>query len=254
MSGKIWIESLLLEKLPRQVINILRLAGTTAAEKSSKLYLVGGMVRDLLLDYPPEYDYDLVVIGDAGQFAALLQTQVGGQLTLYPRYLTATLKIANNLKLDLVTARRESYRQPAALPRVEAAGLKDDLYRRDFTVNALACSLLPADWGLLYDYHHGYEDLQHKMIRVFHSNSFFDDPLRLIRAIRFEQRYRFTIESRTFLFLMEAVKSEALNLVDAERLSREVKNIYSEPDPTRVLERLQQLGVTIDHPLGKNSP
>jgi tRNA nucleotidyltransferase (CCA-adding enzyme) len=247
MSGKVLIEDLLLQKLPLPIVDLLRLAGKEAAKKGLKLYLVGGMVRDLLLDYPPDYDYDLVVIGDAGHFAALLQEQVGGQLTLYPRYLTATLKIDNDLKLDLVTARRESYHQPAASPRVEASDLKADLYRRDFTVNALACSLLPAEWGLLFDYYHGYEDLQQKMIRAFHPNSFIDDPLRLIRAIRFEQRYTFTIESQTLLYLMEAIKAEILNLVDTKRLAREVKSIYLEPDPPRVLERLQELGVRIDH-------
>jgi tRNA nucleotidyltransferase (CCA-adding enzyme) len=247
MSGKTWIEDLLLQKLPFPITDLLRLAGNEAAEKGLKLYLVGGIVRDLLLDYPPDYDYDLVVIGDAGHFAALLQEQVGGKLTLYPRYLTATLKIDNDLKLDLVTARSESYHQPAASPRVEASDLKADLYRRDFTVNALACSLLPAEWGLLFDYYHGYDDLQQKMIRAFHPNSFIDDPLRLIRAVRFEQRYDFTIESQTLLFLMEAVKLEVLNLVTAKRLAREIKSIYLEPDPPRVLERLQKLGMTIDH-------
>ncbi len=246
MSGKIWLKSLLQVKLPPPIINILQQAGTVAAEKGLKIYLVGGMVRDLLLGHAPEYDYDLVVTGDAGRFAALLQTQVGGNLSLYPRYLTATLEIDTDTKLDLVTARRESYSKPAALPRVEPSDLKDDLYRRDFTVNALACSLMPAEWGLLYDYYHGYEDLQDKMIRVFHPSSFFDDPLRIIRAIRFEQRYTFAIESQTLSCLMEAVRSEIIAHVDAQRLAREVKYIYLEPHPTRVLERLQDLGVVIE--------
>ena len=246
MSGRIWINGLLQEKLPPPIINILKQAGTLAAEKCFNLYLVGGMVRDLLLDYPPENDYDLVVTGDAGHFAALLQTQVGGRLSLYPRYLTATIKLNADTKLDLVTARRESYSKPAALPCVEASDLKDDLYRRDFTVNALASSLLPAECGLLYDYYHGYEDLQNKLIRIFHLNSFIDDPLRIIRAIRFEQRYAFAIESQTLSCLIEAVRAETLALVDAQRLARELKNIYLEPHPTRVLERLQDLGVAIE--------
>lgn len=246
MSGRIWIQGLLQKKLPPSIINILEQAGTLAADKRFNLYLVGGMVRDLLLNYPPEYDYDLVVTGDAGHFATLLQTQVGGRLSLYPRYLTATIKLNADIKLDLVTARRESYSQPAALPCVEASDLKDDLYRRDFTINALACSLLPTECGLLYDYYYGYEDLQKKLIRAFHPNSFIDDPLRIIRAIRFEQRYTFTIESQTLSCLIEAVRAETLALVGAQRLAREVNNIYLEPQPTRVLDRLQDLGVVIE--------
>ena len=217
-----------------------------AAETGFQLYLVGGMIRDLLIDQTPEYDYDLVVVGDAGRFALLLQKRFGGRLTFYPRFLTATLKLDADAKIDLVTARRESYSKPAALPRVEASDLKDDLYRRDFTVNALACSLLPSESGLLYDYYHGYEDLQNSLIRVFHPNSFRDDPLRVIRAVRFEQRYAFTIEKKTFACMEEAIKAETLSLVSSERLAREVKNVYLEPDPIRVLARLQDLGVVID--------
>ena len=243
MSGRIWLQGLLQKKLPPPIINILEQAGTLAENKRLKLYLVGGIVRDLLLDCPLQYDYDLVVTGDAGHFAAQLQKQFGGRLSLYPRYLTATLKLDADTKLDLVTARRESYSKPAALPCVEASDLRDDLYRRDFSVNALASSLLPGEWGLLYDYYHGYDDLQKELIRVFHPNSFIDDPLRIIRAIRFEQRYAFAIESQTLSYLNEAIRAETLALVDQQRLAREVNNIYLEPHPNRVLERLQDLGV-----------
>jgi len=225
---------------------ILQQSGMTAAATGYKLYLVGGMIRDLLLDQTPEYDYDLVVVGDAGRFAMLLKKQFGGRLTFYPRYLTATLKLDDDTKIDLVTARREFYSKPAASPRVEASDLKDDLYRRDFTVNALACSLLPAESGLLYDYYNGYEDLQNRLIRVFHPNSFRDDPLRIIRAVRFEQRHAFTIEKKTYAFMEEAIKAETLALVSSERLAREVKNVYLEPYPVRVLERLRDLGVVIN--------
>jgi len=109
----------------------------------------------------------------------------------------------------------------------------------------LASSLLPGEWGLLYDYYHGYDDLQNKLIRVFHPNSFIDDPLRIIRAIRFEQRYAFTIEKQTLSYLIGAIRAKNLALVDQQRLAREVKNIYLEPQPKIVLERLQELGVGI---------
>jgi len=245
MSGRIWVQGLLQKKLSPLIIKLLQQAGILAANNCLQLYLVGGLVRDLLLDSSLQYDYDLVVTGDAGQFAALLQTQVGGRLTLYPRYLTATITLDADTKFDLVTARKEIYSKPAALPYVEASDLKDDLYRRDFSVNALASSLLPGEWGLLYDYYHGYDDLQNKLIRVFHPNSFIDDPLRIIRAIRFEQRYAFTIEKQTLSYLIGAIRAKNLALVDQQRLAREVKNIYLEPQPKIVLERLQELGVGI---------
>lgn len=246
MGSRIRIDSLLKKELPPRIFKILQQSGMMAAETGFQLYLVGGMIRDLLLDQAPEYDYDLVVVGDAGRFALLLQKRFGGRLTFYPRYLTAALKLDDGTKIDLVTARRERYSEPAASPRVEASDLKDDLYRRDFTVNALACSLLPAESGLLYDYYHGYDDLQNRLIRVFHPNSFRDDPLRIIRAVRFEQRYAFTIEKKTFDCIKGAIKAKTLALVSSERLAREVKNIYLEPYPIRVLERLRDLGVVID--------
>ncbi len=243
MNGVRWIDRLLQEKMPPPFIRLMHQAGVIAAEKELSLYLVGGIVRDLLLGYPPEYDYDLVVAGDAGIFAKLLQEQVGGRISLYPRYLTATIKLGVDLNLDLVTARRESYSKPGALPYVEASDIRDDLNRRDFSINALACSLLPSEWGMLYDYCQGYEDLQKKIIRIMQPGSFFDDPLRIIRAIRFEQRYKFVIESMTLSCLVEAVKADALALVDTQRLAREVKKIYLEPRPQEVTRRLHELGV-----------
>jgi tRNA nucleotidyltransferase (CCA-adding enzyme) len=246
MDSRIRIDSLLKKELPPRIFKILQQSGMMAAETGFQLYLVGGMIRDLLLGQATEYDYDLVVVGDAGRFALMLQKRFGGRLTFYPRYLTATLKLDDDTKLDLVTARRECYSKPAASPRVEASDLKDDLFRRDFTVNALACSLLPAESGLVYDYYQGYEDLQNRLIRVFHPNSFRDDPLRIIRAVRFEQRYAFTIEKKTFACMEEAIKAETLALVSSERLAREVKNVYREPNPIRVLERLRDLGVVVD--------
>ncbi len=245
MSEPTYLDDMLQNNLSPPVLKLMQQAGNMAAEQGFKLYLVGGIVRDLLLDYPLENDYDLVVTGDAGHFAVLLQEQIGGRLTLFPRFLTAAIKLDAGTRFDLSTARREFYPKPAALPRVEAASLKQDLCRRDFTINALACSLLPAEMGLLYDYYNGCYDLQQKLVRIFHPASFFDDPLRIIRAIRFEQRYSFKIEAMTLACLLKAANEETLALVDSQRLAREVRYIDREPYPAKVFMRLEELGVKI---------
>ncbi len=246
MSKQIDLDKMLGKMLSPEVNRILGEAGMLAAENNHALYLVGGTVRDLLLGYPLDQDFDLVIEGNACHFGALLQARIGGRLTVFNRYMTATLKLTNNIRLDLVTARRESYPRPAARPMVEASDLKDDLYRRDFTINAIACSLQPGKkTGLIYDYYHGINDLEQKMIRVFHPFSFMDDPLRIIRAARFEQRYEFSLEDRTKTYLKEAVAGKVISLVSRQRLQGEMKKIEQEPDPQKVLIRLEEYGLKL---------
>lgn len=233
----------MLEFLPPGLYHLLELAGNLALVKKSELYLVGGTIRDLLLSYPLAKDIDLVVVGNACDLASLLQAEVGGKLTLYKRYCTATLMVAEGVKLDLATAREESYHQPASLPLVEPSGLQEDLFRRDFTINAIACSLLPASSGTVYDYFRGIDDLNLKLIRVLHPASFIDDPLRIIRAIRFEQRYKFKLEQQTEILLAEALDQKVLQKVDHKRLIRELNLIKTEPEPGNVKLRLEALGL-----------
>lgn len=234
----------LFEKLlPSHWQSLLLLLGQQASKRGAALYLVGGVIRDLLLGRTPAHDLDFVVIPDAVDFAAAVTKFFNGELKTFERFGTASIFLKEGLRLDFATARREIYDAPAALPRLQgAAGLKRDLYRRDFTINTLACSLLPQSYGELHDYYKGREDLQRGVIRTLYQLSFVDDPLRLLRAVRFEQRFGFSIEEGTWELMGKALSERVLDKVSRSRLSQEVSLIYDERAPVAVLKRLHELG------------
>ena len=189
----------------------LLLMGQRAAATGVSLYLVGGAIRDLLLGAELSRDLDFVVVPDALAFAAEAVKFLGGKLKVFEHFGTASLFLEEGLRLDFATARREIYAAPAALPQVEETGsLKSDLYRRDFTINTLACSLLPQSFGELYDFFEGRQDLRRGMIRTLYQLSFVDDPLRVLRAVRFEQRFGFQIEEGTLELIEKALRSSCL--------------------------------------------
>ncbi|MDW7728863.1 MAG: CBS domain-containing protein [Bacillota bacterium] len=239
--GSINILPLIDRELSHNTKKLLRQAGQLGENENVKVYLVGGIIRDLLLKYPLEKDLDFVVIGDAVAFAYKLQKVIGGVVRHFERFKTASIVMKEGFRLDLVTARKEYYLSPAALPRVESSGLKDDLFRRDFTINAMACSLVSDNFGRLYDFYNGRYDLEKKLIRVLNEQSFTDDPLRILRAIRFEQRYDFTIEEKTMQLAREAIKNKFLNKVGRQRLNQELRLVYRELSPVKVLKRFDQL-------------
>ncbi len=236
------LSSLLNKELPARMqklfLQIMQLAG----QEKVQVYLVGGTIRDLLLRYPLAQDLDFVVVGDAVEFAFRLQKLVGGKVRYFEQFGTASLHFEDGLRLDLATARKEYYDSPAALPRIASSSLKDDLFRRDFTINTMACSITADSYGLLYDYYNGREDLQNHLIRVLYKLSFVDDPLRILRAIRFEQRYDFQIEPETLSLLTRAVERRVLEKVSRQRLNQELRLIYREPSPFNILKRFEQLG------------
>lgn len=217
------------------------------------LYVVGGFVRDLLLDTPNQ-DIDLVVEGDAIALVRAIRRVYGGDMHTHAQFGTAKWllddTVAANLgmdnpdwpeSVDFVTARTEYYEQPTVLPTVQSSSIKLDLLRRDFTINTLAIRLSPEPWGELLDFHGGEQDLEEKIIRVLHSHSFIDDPTRMLRAVRLEQRLGFTIEPRS-----EELIRDALNLLDrvsGDRVRHELALILGETDPLRALERLEALGI-----------
>lgn len=242
-SGNTNIQPLINKDVPVKARIILRQAGRIADREKIKVYLVGGIIRDLLLKYPPEKDLDFVVVGDAVAYAYKLQKLLGGTVRHYERFGTASLMLKDGFRLDLVSARKEHYMSPAALPRVERSGLRDDLYRRDFTINAMACSLSAENFGHLFDFYNGRLDLQNKLIRVLYEQSFSDDPLRILRAVRFEQRYDFNIEAETMKLIDKAIKKKYLDKVGRQRLHQELRLIYRELSPVKVLKRLEQLGL-----------
>ncbi|HEX9116459.1 MAG TPA: CBS domain-containing protein [Anaerolineae bacterium] len=240
------------DALPGPLLGWLRQAGAAAQEMGYHLYAVGGFVRDLLLGVP-NYDIDLVVEGDAIGLAQQLSERLGGRVRSHKRFGTAKWIVPDHLRartnssgllpdsLDFVTARTEFYEHPTALPTVERSSIKQDLHRRDFTINTLALRLEPDRWGELLDFYGGKRDLEEGLIRVLHNLSFVEDPTRILRAVRFEQRFGFTIEARS-----ERLIADARNLiarVSGERVRHELVLIMEEAEPERSLGRLGELGI-----------
>lgn len=231
-----------LKKLPNEVQDLLILIGDIAPANKVRAYLVGGCVRDLLLD-EKNLDLDIVVEGNGIKFAEELAGAFNTKLIRHKRFGTATLTLLNHrLKIDIATARREFYPQPAHLPVVEAGMLKDDLYRRDFTINAMALDINKDGRGGLIDLFGGKEDLKDKKIRVLHDLSFIDDPTRILRGIRFKQRLNFRFETNTLKLLKKAVKLGMLEKVEPQRIRDEIILILKEKAPLKEIKRLKTLG------------
>jgi len=242
--------------LPPSLLNLLRAVSETAQEMAEDhmagtdgvhgLYIVGGFVRDLLLGIPT-LDLDLVVEGDAISLARRLAKKYGGRVRSHVRFGTAKWILDRAGKempiscLDFATARKEFYERPSALPQVKQSSIRQDLHRRDFTINTLAIDLSPKHWGELLDFYGGERDLREGLIRVLHSLSFLEDPTRILRAVRLEQRLGFRIEERT-----EELMRNALDLLDRttpERIRQEFYLILQEERPYDIIYRLKQLGI-----------
>ena len=197
-------------------------------------------MRDLLLG-SPNLDIDIVVEGDGIKFAEELAGLLKTQVIRHRQFGTATLAIRPDFKIDITTARKEFYPEPASLPVVYPGVLKDDLFRRDFTINALAIMISGEKTSELIDFFHGQADLKQKKIRVLHPLSFIDDPTRILRAIRFEQRYAFAIEPDTLRELEKAAKMKMLNRVGPQRLRDELILLLKEAYPLKPLKRIKGL-------------
>jgi len=249
--------------LPPARLALLKATAQVAHEQRAALYIVGGFVRDLLLEQPSQ-DFDLVVEGNAIELARELARRYGGRVTSHSRFGTAKWHItevreilrhslADQLDsdqvppgefpefLDLVSARTEFYTHPTALPTVERGSIKLDLHRRDFTINTLALRLDGPYYGDLHDYWGGLNDLREGLVRVLHSLSFVDDPTRMLRAVRFEQRFGFRIEQRTLELLLEA--RSMLGRISGDRIRHELDHILLETGVCNMMFRLQQLGL-----------
>ncbi len=237
-----------IKKLPRDIRELISLASRVAVERSVPAYLVGGFVRDLLLGVP-NLDLDITVEGDGIEFAQELSRRLGGKLVRHRRFGTATVTTAQKLKVDISTARREFYEAPGSLPVVNAGTLEDDLRRRDFTINAMAISINPGDSGRLIDIFKGQADLRYKRIRILHDLSFLDDPTRILRAVRFEQRYDFHIEPHSLRVLKCALEADMLKKVSPHRIRDEMALILKEPRVMFCIRRLAHLtGFDFIHP------
>ncbi|MGR6836553.1 CBS domain-containing protein [Syntrophomonas erecta] len=233
---------LMQERLPARLISMLRLAGELADQHGSIIYCVGGFVRDLFLQVP-NFDLDLVVEGDGEIIARGLAQRLGGKERIHPRFKTAVVDLPDGTKIDVATARTEYYEFPAALPTVEKSSIREDMYRRDFTINTLAICLNHNRFGNLIDYFGGRKDLENGCIRILYNLSFVEDPTRILRAIRFEQRYQFTIEKDTLRFARDAIDRNMLGKLSYRRILQELILILSERDPVPALERMKDIGV-----------
>lgn len=213
---------------------------TEADDPAEPVYVVGGAVRDALLGHP-SYDLDLVVEGDVPAFAERLAGRLGGRVQTHAAFGTAEILYEGG-EIDVATARAETYPEPAALPQVRPATLDDDLARRDFTINAIAASLRREDFGRLVDPHHGRADLAARTIRVLHGKSFVDDPTRIFRAIRYENRLGFRMDPETERLAREGMAG--VSRLSNERVREELVALLSEESIPHTLARLAELAGT----------
>jgi tRNA nucleotidyltransferase (CCA-adding enzyme) len=224
--------------LPPEILALVKAAGEIAASKGQRAYLVGGALRDLLLKRPNQ-DLDLVMEGDALPLARQFAKGRDGKLVTHPRFGTATFK-QGAFSLDLVTARSEFYAEPGALPTVKPGNIQDDLFRRDFSINAMAASIDPVRFGDLVDPYGGKSDLDRHLVRVLHQRSFKDDPTRVWRAIRYEQRLGFRLEFDTAGLLRR--DAAMMDRISGDRLRHELERILEETYPEKVFYRAERLG------------
>ena len=211
-----------------------------ATQESLPVYLVGGPVRDAVLDVPAN-DLDFVLIGDAPTLASDVAEELGGQVTVHPRFGTATVEIEGD-RIDIVTARKEVYPFPGSLPEVSASSLEDDLARRDFSINAMALPL-SGDSPEVIDPHGGLEGLAYRRVATLHPGSFTDDPSRMLRAVRYEQRLGLQISDTTLSEMQSALAGRHADAVSGDRWRQEFQKIFEEPQAFKMLIRAIGLGV-----------
>jgi len=231
--------------IPSEEQNLLSRIADQAASMGMPCYVVGGLVRDLLLGEPIN-DLDVIVEGDAIELGEALVKKYGGKLTPHTKFRTAIWRLSPTfslqpLTLDLITVRNETYKSPGALPTVKLSTIDDDLRRRDFTINAMAVRLDGEHFGELLDPLNGQNDLKQKLIRILHPRSFIDDPTRIFRAIRYEQRYSFNLEPSTFN-LINPESFDVLKDLSGERIRHEFDLIFEEKNSAQMLVQLNELG------------
>jgi len=231
------IVKFLKERLSHRFLEIFRQIGEVADEIGCDAYVAGGFVRDLFL-YRPNEDIDIVIEGDGITFAKKYAKLIGARIHSYAKFGTAVIIFPDGFKIDVASARMEYYKFPAALPTVEMSSVKLDLFRRDFTINTLAVQLNPDRFGTLIDFFGAQKDIKAKAIRVLHNLSFVEDPTRVFRAIRFEQRFGFTIGKLTTGLIENAVRMNFFKQLSGRRVFSELRQIFEEENPTAAIRRL----------------
>ena len=236
------------ERLPARLLDILRQIGEVADQLEHDAYVVGGFVRDLFL-YRSDEDIDIVIEGDGIAFAKQYAKLVGARIHTYEKFGTAVIIFPDGFKIDVASARLEYYKFPAALPVVEMSSIKLDLYRRDFTINTLAIQLNSDRFGTLIDFFAARKDIKEKIIRVLHNLSFVEDPTRVFRAIRFEQRFGFTIGKLTVGLISNAINMDFFIELSGRRVFNELRLILEEDNPVAAIMRLNDFDLLkVIHP------
>ena len=236
------VRRMLDQRLNEKTKALLRDIGRTGDELGVDVYVVGGFVRDLMLDRPIE-DVDVVVEGDGIVFARHYAEQNGCRVNTHNKFGTAVMVFPDGFKVDVASARLEYYDTPAALPIVEKSSIKKDLARRDFTINTLAIALNPENYGLLIDYFGAGRDLKDKTIRIIHNLSFVEDPTRVFRAIKFANRFGFNIGKVTSNLIKNALKIDTFKHLSGLRVLSELKQIFGEKNPVPALETMAEYGI-----------
>ena len=227
------------ERLTKRILKLLRHIGDVADQLGFTAYVVGGFVRDLFL-YRHNEDIDIVIEGDGIAFAKQFSRLYGARINSYEKFGTAVIIFSDGFKIDVASARMEYYNAPAALPTVEMSSIKTDLLRRDFTINTLCVALNKSSFGYLIDFFGAQRDIKEKVIRILHNLSFVEDPTRVFRAIRFEQRFGFTIGKLTSGLIENAVKMDFFKRLSGRRVFSELCHILKEENPTQYLIRLDE--------------
>jgi tRNA nucleotidyltransferase (CCA-adding enzyme) len=231
--------TMLKERLPKRIINLFKEFGKHADILGYNVYLMGGLVRDVFLQRQ-NLDVDIVIEGDGIKFAQEYASNHDVRVRSHKKFGTAVLIYPDGFKVDVATARMEYYETPAAPPVVETSSLKMDLYRRDFTINTLAIQLNKRNYGTLIDYFGGQKDLKEKVIRVLHNLSFVEDPTRVLRAIRFEQRFGFRIGRLTLALMKNAISINYFKDLSGRRLYSELRLLLMENNPIKAIERMAE--------------
>ena len=234
--------NLLDSKLPPELVEALHDIGELAVSGDAgagDAYLVGGSVRDLILGRKP-LDPDIVVVGNGGRFARAVAEKLKGEVKSVSQFGTAVIDTAVG-RMDIVTARSETYAEPAALPTVKPSSIEDDLARRDFSVNAMALSIMPGKWGSLLDPHHGFGDCARRKLRVLHGKSFQDDPTRIFRAVRYSSRLGFKLDVQTAEWLERDLP--VIDKLSGARVLAEIRKMLGEPGRADVFEMAEKIGL-----------
>ncbi|MBN2383726.1 CBS domain-containing protein [bacterium] len=236
------IRSLLRERISEEILQLLIKIGEIGDKCSINVYVVGGFVRDLFLRVENS-DIDIVIEGEVVEFTRQLAAALGARVKVHKKFETAVIICPDGYKFDVATARTEFYPKPAALPKIQISSLKQDLYRRDFTINTLAMCLNRHSFGDLLDFFGSQRDIKEKTIRVLHGLSFIEDPSRIFRAIRFESRFDCTIGKQTLHFIETAVSHHLIKDLSGKRMMHELKLMLLEVEPLKPLLRMKEFDV-----------